>query len=149
MKLTTAFSLVLPAMLLAPAARAVDLTPWGSMPRSVNGSIKITTKSGKTFKGYGATFLSDQVSLGSGETVPREEVKEITVRVPRERCCDVLWLGVAGVAFGVLSVPDDAVAGIAITLISLPVAAVLTPPALIIEGVYRLLPGKLVYKVVP
>jgi hypothetical protein len=149
MKLTTAISLIFPALLLVPAARAVDVTPWDAMPAGVEGSISVKLKSGKKLKSEAAYFSAATITL-DGSVIPREEVREVTVRAVRSTCCDVLWLGAEGVALGVGEMAGgEAAFGFAITLISAPIAAVTLPPALAIEGIRRLKPAKVLYKVSP
>jgi len=73
---------VLPMMLLAPAVRAVEPTPWDAMKGSFPGAITVTTKTGKKLRRAGTAFFTASALLFDGTqiSVPRQDVKEVVIR---------------------------------------------------------------------
>lgn len=146
-----------PILLLAPALRAAEPTPWDTMKGAFAGSITVTTKTGKKLKRTGAvSFSASAVTFeGTGVTVLRQDVKEVVIRCPREICCDFLASGVLPLFLLLSSIgsPEIDKEAIPIIIIATPVivgaAAVTGPPLLIIEGIRRLKPAKVLYRVVP
>jgi hypothetical protein len=148
-------ALVLSMILLAPTLRAVEPTPWDSMSGTFTGTITVTPSSGKQLKGTGSVLFTPSAVTFAGVSFPRQDVKEVVIRRPRKFCCESFALGLFPLVLlgeGILNrdIPKDA---IPIIIIASPVivgmAAVTGPPVLIIEGIRRLKPAKVLYKVVP
>ena len=140
--------------LLAPL-RASDPTPWDSMNKAF-GVVTVEMKTGKTLKKTdNVTFTRSAVLfLSTGFSIPRQEIKEVVIRQQRQVCCDALVAGVLPLAL-VFGGMGDAPSPESIPLIivwaplAIGMAAVTGPPLLIIEGIRRLKPTKLLYRVIP
>ena len=149
-------ALALKIILIAPALRAVELTPWDAMKARYSGAITVTTKAGKRLKSNGPiSFTPTAVLFGQVTSVSRQDVKEVVIREEREICCDALVLGILPLVALVDGIRNHHLAKDTFPLIiiyaplSVAAAAVTGPPLLAIEGIRRLKPSKLLYKVVP
>ena len=115
----------------------------------------ITTNTGKQFKGTGSVLFTPTAVMFSGVSHLRGDVKEVVIRRPRTVCCGALGLGVLPLALvvGGIGDPDFPKSALPAIIIFSPaivgMAAVTGPPLLIIEGIRRLKPAKVLYKVVP
>lgn len=152
---TVSISRNIGAILLGAATLyAGQPTPWDDMiGRSSTGSITVTTLAGKKLTRIGtASFSESDVHFGyAGPPVARQDVKEVVIREIRKPCCEPLMWGMAPLFMLVGDIPDGSVPKW--TLIFLPVAvgmaAVTATPVLAIEGVRKIKPAKLIYRVVP
>ena len=145
---------LLSMLLIVPTLRAVEPTHWDAMKGSYSGSITITSNSGKLVKGTGSVlFTPAAVTLG-GVSYMRGDVKEVVIRRPRTECCGLLLAGVWPLWLVVESIGDPGFPKaipviIAFSPVIVGAAAVTGPPLLIIEGIRRLKPAKVLYDVVP
>jgi hypothetical protein len=155
--LTTATAL-LSAVLFAPALRAAEPTPWNFMTGLTRtGAVTVTTKTGKKIKRTGqVSFAASAVTfVETGFSVLRQDVKEVVIRRPRGACCDALASGVLPLILLVSSIgsPEIDKEVIPLIIIASPIilgmAAVTGPPLLVIEGLRRLKPTEVLYRVVP
>jgi hypothetical protein len=151
---TKLFLFALP-MLFASTLGAIEPTQWDAMRGTYAGDITITTNSGKQVKGKGnVVFALDAVTLAR-VSYSRADVKEVVIRRPRGTCCDSLAVGVLpflllveGIAKH--DIPKDSLSFvIIISPVIVGAAAVTGPPLLVIEGVRRLIPAEVAYRVVP
>jgi|SRR5579863_6566469 hypothetical protein len=142
-------------LLLASTLGAAEPTHWDSMRGTYAGDITITTNSGKQVKGKGnVVFVPDAVTLAR-VSYSRANVKEVVIRRPRGICCDTLAWGV--LPFFLLvggirdhDIPKDSLPYLIIfSPVILGAAAVTSPPLLVIEGIRRLIPAEVAYRVVP
>jgi hypothetical protein len=150
---------LLAMLLLAPALRSAEPTPWDTMKGTFYGSITVTTKTGKKLKRTGTASFSATSMTFEGISVPRQDVTEVVIRRQREICCGRLAVGIVPLLFVLSSIgsaevyEDDKKVVIPMIIILSPVfvgmAAVTGPPLLIIEGIRRLKPAKILYRVVP
>ncbi len=146
---------LLPMLLITPALRAVEPTRWNAMNGKYDGSITITANSGKQVKGTGTVVFAPAAVTFAGIAYPRADVKEVVIRRPRPFCCELLLAGVWPLWLVLDSIGDHAlpIAAIPVIVALSPVivgaAAVTGPPWLVIEGIRRLKPAKVLYKVVP
>ncbi len=146
---------VLPMVLLAPMLRAAELTPWDAMRGTFVETVAITTNGGKHVNGTGDVFFNPTSVAFAGVTYSRRDVKEVVIRRRREACCEPLLTGalplillVGGIADH--SLPRDTLPLIiAVSPVVVGMAAVTGAPLLIIEGIRRLKPAKVLYRVVP
>lgn len=121
------------------------------------GIIELTTKAGKRVNRTDAvsSTASDVTFFHTGLSVPRRDVKEIVIRSRRDACCESLALGVLPLvllAQGIRNhdLPKDTLPFIIVVSPEIVgMAAVTGPPLLIIDGIRRLKPAKVLYKVIP
>jgi hypothetical protein len=141
--------LLIAAALLLPALSAAPPIPWDRMLHDVviDGPTTVLTRAGKTYKSKRASLTLTEVTLlGSGISIPRQDVKEVIIRGKWEECCEELWIGTEMVAEAVRTEYFDL--GIVLMIIGIPVAAVTLPPALVIQA-FRHWTTHVRYKVVP
>jgi len=148
-----AFALFLLGLSL-PTAQAKKPTRWDYLTSStpIFGSVTVIAKNGKKYKDNSVAFSPSSLTLYSrGDSIPREEVKEVVVREPRDRCCARIKLPIAPIELAILA--GDGTVGTVIFLIILsPLEAgfiAATPPAVLVEGIRHLKPRRVLYKVVP
>jgi hypothetical protein len=151
---TKLFLFALP-MLFAFNLDAAKPDHWDAMLGTYSGDITITTNFGNQTKGKGSVFFaSDSVTFG-GVSYLRGDVKEVVIRRPRGSCCDALawgvvpfFLFVGGIADH--DIPKDSLPYLIIfSPVIVAAAAVTGPPLLVIEGIRRLIPAEVAYRVVP
>jgi hypothetical protein len=142
-------------LLLVPALRATEPTPWDAMKGTYSGDITITANTGKQFKGAGSiSFTPDAVNFAGVSHLTRD-VKEIMIRRKRTFFGEPLAIGVLPLLWVVEGIGDPNFPKSAIPVVVLlsPVivgmAAVTGPPLLIIEGIRRLKPAPVLYRVIP
>jgi hypothetical protein len=154
MSLKSAVS-VLSMLMLTPVLRATELTPWDAMRGTYSGDITITANTGKQFKGTGGVFFTPDAVNFAGVSHLRGDVREVVIRRPRTVCCEPLAIGIAPLVLVAQAIggPDFLKSAIpAIGFFSpviLGMAAVTGPPLFIIEGIRRLKPAQILYRVVP
>jgi hypothetical protein len=148
--------LALPLVLLAPALRAKEPTPWDRIGETyIAGAITITAKSGKQVKGTGSVRFGPHAVEFGGIAYPRQEVKEVVIRRHREAGCGSLALGLLPFLLLVDGIRNQdiekgALPAIVIFIsVIVGMAAVTGPPCLLITGIRNLKPAQLLYKVVP
>jgi hypothetical protein len=148
-------ALALPTVLLAPTLRPAEPSPWDTMSGTYTGTITVTASSGKQLKGTGSVLFTPSAATFAGVSFPRQDVKEVVIRRPRNFCCESVGLFLLPMALLVEGIQnhDIPMKTLPIIVIGSPVivgmAAVTGPPVLIIEGIRRLKPAKVLYKVVP
>jgi hypothetical protein len=142
-------------LLLVPALRATEPTPWDAMKGTYSGDITITANTGKQFKGAGSiSFTPDAVNF-AGVSHLRRDVKEIMIRRKRTFFCEPLAIGVMWLVWGVQAIGErdlpksDLSAILLFSPVIVGMAAVTGPPLLIIEGIRRLKPAQVLYRVIP
>jgi hypothetical protein len=146
---------LLPMFLITPAGQAVEPTHWDAMKGNYDGSITITANSGRQVKGTGSVFFAPDAVTFAGVSYSRGDVKEVVIRRPRTWCCEPLQSGVLLLLLVVGSIgdhdfsKDEIPVFIALSPVIVGAAAVTGPPLLIIEGIRRLKPAKVLYDVVP
>jgi hypothetical protein len=148
---------IVPMLLLAPALRSAEPTPWDTMRGAYAGTVTVTTKTGKVMKGAGGVSFSPSELMfpGTGVSVPRQDVKEVVIRRPREICCEALAVGILPLMFLLEAIGSRGLDKevIPVVIIASPIivgmAAVTGPPLLVIEGIRRLKPAQILYRVVP
>ena len=148
-------ALVVAAALLIPALKAAPSLSWDKAPALVDGdSATVITRAGKRYKTKGQlSFTPTEVTLVTGRvSIPRQDVKEIVVRQKWDNCCEALWFGAELVFVGGqwLGSGDGAfvAAGVAAIAMGLPLAAVTSPPALVIQA-FRHWTTHVSFKVIP
>jgi hypothetical protein len=146
---------VLLILLLSPVLYALEPTPWDEMTGPYTGAVTITTKTGKQSKGTGSVLFNPTVATFAGVSYCRRDVKEVVIRQQRGVCCEALAIGTLPLVWMVEAIAHNQLSKetLPIILIASPVvvgmAAVTGPPLLVIEGIRRLIPTKVLYRVVP
>ena len=138
-----------------PLLRAADPTPWDDMQGNYSGAITVIPKNGKSLKATGTILFTSSALTLAGNTIPRQDVKEVVIRRPRQVCCEELLAGIFPLALVLSSIgsSDFPKSAIPIIIIGSPfilgAAAVTAPPFFLIEGIRRLKPAEIMYRVVP
>jgi hypothetical protein len=146
---------LLPMLLITPALRAVEPTHWDAMNGNYDGSVTITINSGKQIKGFGSVSFAPTAVTFAGVSYSRGDVKEVVIRRPRLDCCEALAVGVLPLAIMIESIghreiaKEDIALIVALSPVIVGAAVVTGPPLLIIKGIRRLKPAKVLYKVLP
>jgi hypothetical protein len=146
---------IMSMLLLAPVLRAADPTPWDSMSGTYSGAVTISTNTGKQFKGTGDVLFTPDAVNFAGVSHLRRDVKEVVIRRKRTFFCEPLAIAVLPLLWVVEGIGERDFPKSAIPVIVLlsPVivglAAVTGPPLFIIEGIRRLKPAQILYRVVP
>jgi hypothetical protein len=146
---------LLAMLLITPPLRAVERTHWDAMKGNYNGIITITINSGKQVKGFGSVSFAPTAVTFAGVSYLRGDVKEVAIRRPRPDCCEALAVGVLPLAILIGSIGNREIAKedialiVALSPVIVGAAAVTGPPWLVMEGIRRLKPTKVLYDVVP
>jgi hypothetical protein len=143
---TKLFLFVLP-ILFAFNLAAAALDPWDTMQGRYGGDITITPNFGKQVEGHGSVFFAPDSVTFAGIAYSRADVKAVVIRQPRGSCCDALAWGVAPLVMGIAR--HDILFLVIFSPVIVPAAAITGPPLLVIEGIRRLMPDPIAYRVVP
>jgi hypothetical protein len=136
---------------------AQPATPWDSVVGvQRSGAVTIKTTDGRTLKASYVSFTDVEVH-STNLSVPRRDVREIVVRRERAVCCQKLYYGlIAGGLFAIEAVDQrqgtsvsSSIATAPPWVIGLVVGLTTRPAVLVIEGVRRLKPAPVLYRIMP
>jgi hypothetical protein len=150
--------LTLLAFVLVPALRAETVT-WDSMiGQTLNGTVKLTPKTGEPLTRNGRiTFTDTTIRFGKhGTTIDRDQLKDVQIMRTERRplCCDSLLMASLVFFMDVGVIFDGPWASEKlIEIVLLPTTAALSavglPSYLAINGVRTLIPQRTAYNVIP
>jgi hypothetical protein len=147
---------ILSVVIFAPSLFAIETTPWDAMlGASYNGTATVTTQQGEKLKAPEGVVFSQSTVRSARFSVQRQDVKEVVIRARRDLCCGSLGLAIVPFFYLVETIqghvsPDiDRKAVLIGAPLIIGVAAVTAPPLLAIEGLRRLKPAKVLYRVIP